>query len=245
MQLERNVGGFYQDTLIEITHYWEQIRSCFDIPVLPDLLEEAGVSWKYYANENVWMNAMQAIKHVRFGPEWQKVQPPSQFLTDLGAGKLPAVSWVIPDEPFNEHPGNGKSVCAGENWFVNLTNQVMQSEYWKDTAIVLVWDDFGGFYDHVLPPQYDVMGLGPRTPALIISPWTRRGSNPQGGYVDDDVYEFSSVLRFIEDIFGLETLTERDAQADPLTGAFDFQAAPRMEPLVLPLRDDCPYGTHF
>jgi phospholipase C len=245
MELERNVGGFYAETLSEIASYWEQIRSCFDIPVLPDLLEEAGVSWKYYANENVWMNGMQAIRHVRFGPMWNKVQPPSQFLQDVQAGTMPEVSWVIPDEPWNEHPGAGKSVCAGENWFVNLTNTVMQSKYWKDTAIVLVWDDFGGFYDHVLPPQYDIMGLGPRTPALIISPWTRRGANPQGGYVDDNVYEFSSVLRFIEEIHGLPSLTERDARADPLSGAFDFRAQPRLDKLILPLRDDCPYGTSF
>ncbi|MBA3728852.1 MAG: hypothetical protein H0W94_06600 [Actinobacteria bacterium] len=242
MDLERPKDGFDREDLVEITQYWEQIRSCFDIPVLPDLLEEAGISWKYYAHDNVWMNGMQAIRHVRFGPMWNKVQEPDQFLVDVKAGELPEVSWLIPPEPYNEHPGAGKSVCAGENWFVEQVNAVMQSKYWKETAIVVVWDDFGGFYDHVLPPQYDIMGLGPRTPALIISPWTRRGSNPDGGYVDDNVYEFSSVLAFIEDLHGLEPLTERDAQADPLSGAFDFSAQPRMEKLILPLRDDCPYG---
>jgi phospholipase C len=108
----------------------------------------------------------------------------------------------------------------------------------------MVWDDFGGFYDHVDPPQYDIMGLGARSPALIMSPWTRRGSNPEGGSIDHHTYEFSSVLRFIEDIYGLAPLTKRDAQADPLTGAFDFSKPPDMHKLILPLRQDCPYGTH-
>jgi phospholipase C len=134
-------------------------------------------------------------------------------------------------------------VCAGENWVVEQVNAVMESPYWKSTAIVIVWDDFGGFYDHVVPPHYDIMGLGPRTPALIISPWTRRGENPEGGYIDSTTYEFSSVLAFIEDVFGLPWLTKRDGRADPLSGAFDFEAEPRLEPLILDYRDDCPYGT--
>jgi len=86
------------------------------------------------------------------------------------------------------------------------------------------------------------MGLGPRTPGLIISPWTQRGENPDGGYIDHTTYEFSSVLAFIERTFGLPSLTERDARADPLSGAFDFDVPPRMEPLIFPFRPDCPYG---
>ena len=242
MQLERSVGGFYSETLQEIANYWERIRSCFDIPVLPDLLEEKGISWKYYAKENVWMNGMQAIKHVRFGPMWEKVQDPENFFDDVESGQMPQVSWVIPEEPYNEHPGAGKSVCAGENWFVHLVNTVMRSKYWKETAIVLVWDDFGGFYDHMVPPQYDIMGLGPRTPALIISPWTKRGDNPKGGFIDHTEYEFSSVLRFIEDLHGLEPMTDRDRRASPLAGAFDFTQEPRLEKMILPLHQDCPYG---
>ena len=105
--------------------------------------------------------------------------------------------------------------------------------------IVLVWDDFGGFYDHLPPPHYYIMGLGPRTPALIISPWTKRGQNPDGGHIDHTTYEFSSVLRFIEDLHGLKPMTERDAKASPLAGAFDFEAPPRLEKLLFPPRD-CP-----
>jgi phospholipase C len=159
-------------------------------------------------------------------------------------GELPEVSWLIPPEPYNEHPGGEKSVCAGENWTVQQVNTIMRSEYWESTAIVVVWDDFGGFYDPVAPPIVDHMGLGPRTPALIISPYTVQGDGPEGGYVDHTTYEFSSVLAFIEGLFGLEPMTDRDADADPLSGAFDFEN-PNPRKYLLDLRQDCPYGTSF
>jgi phospholipase C len=131
------------------------------------------------------------------------------------------------------------NVCEGENWTVEYINAVMRSDAWPTTAIVIVWDDFGGFYDHVVPPHYDIMGLGPRTPALIISPWTKAGDNPDGGSIDSTVYEFSSVLRFIENLHGLKPMTGRDRQADPLSGAFDFDQEPRLDPLIIEPRD-CP-----
>jgi phospholipase C len=241
MRLEREITG-NGSNVYDITDFWGSIRLCFDIPVLPDQLEQDGIPWKYYASENAWMNVMQMIKHVRNGPMWDKVQEPANFVKDVKHGEMPAVSWIIPPESYNEHPGAGKSTCAGENWTVQQVNTIMRSEYWRSTAIVVVWDDFGGFYDPVAPPQFDVMGLGPRTPALIISPYTRQGSNPDGGSVDSTTYEFSSVLAFIEQLFGLDPMTDRDAQADPLSGAFDFEH-PNFDKLILPLRQDCPYGT--
>jgi phospholipase C len=227
----------------QVTRYWHNVRLCFDIKTLPDELEAAGVSWKYYGHPDQWQNAMQAIHHIRYGPMWNKVVEPDTFLSDVKHGNLPAVSWLIPPEGVNEHPGNGVSVCAGENWTVQQINAVMQSKYWASTLIVVVWDDFGGFYDHLAPPHYDIMGLGPRTPALIISPWTRRGSNPDGGYIDHTDYEFSSVLRFIEDLHGLKPMTERDARANPLSGALDFTHPPHLERVIYPYRSDCPYYT--
>jgi phospholipase C len=241
LRLERQINANGANTY-ELAQYWDKIRLCFNIPVLPDQLEEAGISWKYYANENAWMNALQMIEHVRYGPMWDKVEPPENFVRDVRNGEMPQVSWIVPSESYNEHPGGGKSTCAGENWFVHQVNTIMKSEYWRSTAIVLVWDDFGGFYDPVAPPQVDIMGLGPRTPALIISPYTRQGDNPDGGAVDSTVYEFSSVLAFIEQVFGLEPMTRRDARANPLLGAFDFEN-PNFDKLVLDLRSDCPYGT--
>jgi phospholipase C len=92
----------------------------------------------------------------------------------------------------------------------------MNSKYWKNTAIFLTWDDFGGFYDHVAPPHIDEMGLGPRMPLLIISPWAKQG------FVDSTTYEFSSVLKFIETVYNLPTLTNRDAAASNMLNAFDF-----------------------
>jgi phospholipase C len=233
MRLEDNITAS-PSQLLKIAAYWESTRTCVNIPVLPDQLEKNDISWKYYANADAWMNALQAIRHVRFGPMWSKVQPPETFLQDVKAGNLPAVSWLIPPEGGpNEHPGSGASICVGENWTIDYMNALMKSDAWASTAVIMVWDDFGGFFDHVVPPHYDIMGLGPRTPALILSPWTRQGDNPEGGAIDDTVYEFSSVLKFIEELHGLDPMTERDARADPLTGAFDFTQEPRTEPFLM------------
>jgi phospholipase C len=241
--LEDHITDQIPDNLVRLTRYWTQIRNCFDIKVLPDELTAAGISWRYYNEPNHWMNAMEAIRHVRFGPEWRNVVSPDEFVSDVQHDRLPQVSWVIPPEQFNEHPGEHTiSVCSGENWTVQQLNAIQRSPSWRNTVVVIVWDDFGGFYDPVTPPHYDIMGLGPRTPALVISPYSRRGNNPRGGFVDHTTYEFSSVLRFIEELFGVPPITQRDAKADPLLGALDFKDPPDLKPLILPYRHDCPYG---
>jgi phospholipase C len=109
----------------------------------------------------------------------------------------------------------------------------MRSKYWKNTAIFLTWDDFGGFYDHVPPPHYDIMGLGPRVPLLIISPWAKQG------YIDSTEYEFSSVLKFIETVYGLDCMTDRDCGANDMMNAFDFEQTtpPKERRLILDERD--------
>jgi phospholipase C len=247
MDLQNTITDRHPDAMREIASYLVEIRTCFDIETLPDRLEEAGISWKYYSTEVFPIgDVLRAIRHIRQGPMWQHVEESADFLDDLAAGKLASVTWLKPPAPYNEHPILPKremSVCAGENWSVAVMNALQRSEFWPTTAVVMIWDDFGGFYDHVIPPQYDIMGLGPRTPALIMSPYTKKGDNPLGGAIDSNVYEFSSVLKFIEEIWDLRPLTERDAQADPLTGAFDFDAPPDLRKLILPLRRDCPYGT--
>jgi phospholipase C len=238
MSLEKGITDEIPDQLVRIAQYWEDTRTCFDIPVLPDKLEKNQISWKYYGKPDQWMNGLQAIDHVWNGPMRENIQDPDTILEDLEAGTLPAVSWLIPPEgSANEHPGVGTNVCVGENWTIERLNAIFESEFWPTTAIVIVWDDFGGFYDHVPPPHLDVMGLGPRTPALIISPYTRAGDNPDGGAIDSTTYEFSSVLAFIERLHGLRPLTERDKNADPLTGAFDFTQEPRLDVPELELRD--------
>jgi phospholipase C len=238
MEYEDGITDEIPDQLVRIAQYWEDTRTCFDIPVLPDKLEKAGVSWKYYGKPDQWMNGLQAIDHVWNGPMRQNIQDPDTILEDLENGTLPAVSWLIPPEgSANEHPGVGTNVCVGENWTIERLNAIFESESWPTTAVVIVWDDFGGFYDHVPPPHLDVMGLGPRTPALIISPYTRQGDNPDGGYIDSTTYEFSSVLAFIERLHELKPLTKRDKNADPLSGAFDFTQEPRLDVPELELRD--------
>jgi len=141
--------------------------------------------------------------------------PQDRVISDIRNERLREVSWIIPPSGYNEHPG-GPSVCLGENWTVEVVNEIMRSKYWKNTAIIVTWDDFGGFYDHVPPPHFDIMGLGPRVPLLIISPWTVEG------YVDSTLYEFSSMVKFVETIHGLDCLTERDCRANNMLNAFDF-----------------------
>ena len=222
-----------------IVKYWEKIRACFNFEVIMDQFEEEGISWRYYAAEGSWMNALLAIDHIYQDPAlWgPKVQDPAgddgvsdRVIEHIEEGKLKEATWIVPPPGTNEHPG-GPSVCVGENWTVRHINAIMNSKYWKNTAIFITWDDFGGFYDHVPPPQYDHMGLGPRVPMLIISPWAKQG------YVDSTEYEFSSVLKFMETIFGLDCMTERDCNASNMFNAFDFSQKPDFEARKLLLEE--------
>jgi phospholipase C len=209
--------------------YWIERWPCIDIPVLPDLLEDAEVSWKYYMGPAPFYDALRMIHHVRFGPMWERVVDAPAFLADLRAGDLPAVSWLMPPVALSDHPGyNG--LCPGENWTVHILNALMRSPEWEHMAIVLTWDDFGGFYDHVPPPHLDLYGLGPRVPAIVISPWAR------SGFIDHELLEFASILKLIETVFDLPSLTERDRNADDMLEAFDFQQRP-LPPLILEPRD--------
>jgi phospholipase C len=210
---------------------------CFDFRTLADSLEEKGLSWKYYAPSQdqsgyIW-SALDAIAHIRQTDLWmQHVVHTSTFVQDALAGALPAVSWLVVGSGQSEHPP--ASVCVGENWTVQQINAVMAGPEWESTAIILTWDDFGGFYDHVAPPRVDHFGFGPRVPLLVISPWVRPG------YIDHTVLEFSSVLKLIEDRFELERLTARDEQSNNMLDAFDFRQAP-LSPLILTPRA-CPTG---
>ena len=220
--------------LERIEEFYEVVQPCFDFRVLPDELNDAGISWRYYATPGDWRNALHAIKHIRYSKYWgPNVVTPQQATEDVRQQRLKEVSWVIPPTGFNDHPGAGTSVCKSENWAVRYINAIMRSKYWKSTAIFMSWDDFGGFFDHVPPPHYDVMGLGPRVPMLIISPYAK------AGYIDHTTYELSSVVRFIEDIFGLEQLTRRDRQSSNMFNAFDFRHKVNADErkLILPLRD--------
>jgi phospholipase C len=211
------------------------VYPCFDFDTLADRLEDEGLSWKYYApgqdkSGYIW-SALDAIKHIRLTSLWtQHVVPTEQFVKGAQNGELPAVSWLVMSAGLSEHPP--ASVCIGENWTVEQLNALMRGPEWGSTVVFLTWDDFGGFYDHVAPPVVDNFGFGPRVPMLIISPWVKRG------YITHTTLEFSSVLKFIEERFDLDPLTERDEDANDLIDSFDFERSP-LDPLILSTRP-CP-----
>jgi phospholipase C len=143
---------------------------------------------------------------------------------------LPSVTWVTPRFQLSDHPG--ANFCYGENWATRVIDAIMKTPDWSSTAIFLTWDEWGGFYDHVPPPRADAFGLGFRVPLIVLSPYAR------AGFVDHRVSEFDSMLRFIEENWGLKPLTRRDANAPSLRPDFDFSRKPA-RPHPLPLRTDC------
>jgi phospholipase C len=213
-----------------IQQRWIERWPCHDIRTMPDLLEEAGRSWRYYTTDSPYYQALKAIPHIRFGPMWRNVVRPEEFIPELRSGKLAAVTWLIPPTPESDHPDLG-NFCDGRNWTVRMLNAIMRSPSWRRTAVILTWDDFGGYYDHVPPPHVDIYGMGPRVPALVISPWAKRG------FIFHETSEFSSVLKLISTVFELPSLTARDRNANDLLGAFDFDQRPQ-RPLILP-EEEC------
>ncbi len=224
---------------------------CFDFQTLADLLDGAGLSWKYYApskgSAGYVFSTYDAINHIRNTSLWaEHVVPDTQFVIDAKAGNLPNVAWLVTtgkssfgtggsgtttDVDNNEHPPG--SVCSGENWSVKQLNALMNGPDWSSSAVFLTYDDFGGFYDHVPPPAVDIYGLGPRVPLLIVSPYAKQG------YISHTQYELSSLLKFTEEVFGLPSLGQRDAIANDTTDSFDFTQSPRspflLQPRLCPL----------
>ena len=200
---------------------------CFDFTSLVDSLDDAGVSWAYYTPSGSSYNPLEEINHIRNNPgEWNShIKEEHQFVQDAQSGNLPAVTWLVTDDNFSEHPPN--SVCNGENWDVQQLNAIMAGD-WLHTAVFLLWDDSGGLYDHVAPPVLDQFGPGPRVPLVIISPYALPN------HISSTLYEHSSLLKFAETIFGLPAIHERDANPliGDMTDAFDFGQTP-LPPLSL------------
>jgi phospholipase C len=227
-------GGYVE--VVDPEGYMVKVAPCFDFQTEGDLLNAKGIPWAYYAATNsqmgyIW-SAYAAIGRYRNDPElWaEHIRPVDDVIRDIEAERLPPVTWITPRFQLSQHPEF--NFCWGQNWSIALINAIMRSDAWKDTLVVLTWDDYGGFYDHVPPVRLDDEGLGIRVPTLIISPYAKPG------LVDSTTYEFSSVLRFIEDNWGLRTLTRRDRIADGLWAALDFDQAP-LAPAPQPLRTDC------
>jgi phospholipase C len=221
-----------------VAKYNQPVPPCFtQFETMAGLLDAKHVSWRYYAPSvgdaagQIW-SEFGAIKKVRYGPDWANVvTPQTTVLKDIAAGKLPAVSWVIPDMLDSDHPSSYSN--KGPSWVATVVNAVGKSKYWDSTAIVVLWDDWGGWYDHVPPPQLDYDGLGIRVPAIVISPYAKAHT------VSHTQYQFGSILHFIEDTFGLGSLGVRDASSTSLTGVFDFTQKPiTFKPIPVPETPD-------
>jgi len=225
------------------------------------LLHKHNVSWAYYLTEgsepdceddamlctakplsaksvSIW-NPLVGFDTVRHDNQLANIQDVDQFLAAAKAGSLPDVAWIVPENQVSEHPP--ASIKTGQAYVTTLVNAVMQGPDWDSTAIFLSWDDWGGFYDHVVPPHVDINGYGLRVPGLVISAYAR------SGFIDHQTLSFDAYLKFIEDVFlGSQRLNPAtDGRPDPrptvredvpllgnLLHDFDFNQAPR-PPLVL------------
>ncbi|HEY7060641.1 MAG TPA: alkaline phosphatase family protein [Chloroflexota bacterium] len=202
------------------------------LPHIGDRLGAAGVSWAWYAGG--WNDAVGGAPDPLFqfhhhpftymanvggdpSARARHLKDETDFAAALENGTLPQVSWVKPIGEQNEHPGY-TDVITGERHVDALLQQIQASPYWPRMAVIVTYDEHGGYWDHVPPPVVDEWGPGLRVPTLVISPFARRG------HVDHTVYDTTSILRFIEARWGLPPLSSRDTSANNLLNAFDFGA---------------------
>jgi phospholipase C len=199
---------------------------CFNDMTLGQEADRAGVSWAFYTGAiggagGIW-SGYQANQHVYYGQDWKNdvITPQTQFFNDVSNGKLRQISWITPTCKNSDHAGCGSN--TGPMWVASLVNAIGQSQYWDNTAIFIVWDDPGGWYDPEPPAYADYDGLGIRVPMLVVSAYAKQG------HVSHVHYEFGSILKFIEDVFGLGRLSASDNRANsPANDCFDFNQSPR------------------
>jgi phospholipase C len=185
-------------------------------------------------------NPLPYFDTVKEDGEQGNIKPLAGFYDDARQGRLPAVSWVAPSDEVSEHPP--AKVSTGQQYVAGLVNAIMSGPDWDSTAIFLNWDDWGGFYDHVQPPAVDNSGYGLRVPAMVISPYAKKG------YIDHQILSQDAYFKFIEDDFlGGERIDpatdgrpdnrpgvrENNPQLGDLANAFDFNQTP-LPPLILP-----------
>ncbi len=219
-------------------------KSIDNLPTIFDRLEEQGVSWKFYvqnyeprltyrtlhefpgnrASQIVWVPVLNMDRFIDDPKLASHIVDLSQYFEDLQKGTLPSVAYIVPSGP-SEHPPS--SILAGQKFVKSLIQALMQREAWYSSAFMVAYDDWGGWYDHVHPPQVDEFGYGFRVPALMIGPYAKRG------YIDHTVLDYGSMLKFIEENWGTKPLATRDAQANNLLNAFDFAQTPR-QPRFIP-----------
>jgi phospholipase C len=194
---------------------------CFEHPALVDLLDSKKLTWRYYTPSagSIWTGP-NAIHHLRLGPDWANdvILQQTQVLTDIAGGNLAAVSWVIPDGKASDHALATDG--SGPSWVASIVNAIGNSPYWSNTAIFITWDDWGGWYDHVAPTVINSYEYGFRVPLIIVSPFAKPA------YVSHVTHDFGSILKFIEQNFGLPSLGYADAPADNFSDCFDFSQTP-------------------
>lgn len=209
------------------------MRRCFTSDTLGDGANAAGVSWRYYASPigkvgYMWW-AFDAFRGIRYSSQWQtNVLNVDRFASDVSRGKLSAITWLMATWNGSHHPNT--SECAVENWTVRQVNAMMT---WH-TVIVLTWDDYGGFYDHVAPPHKSAFRLSPRVPAIVISPYSRPS------FVSHESYDFSSIGKTVEQTSKLPALASYNRHVATIGGTLNLRG-PVLKPLVLRTRR-CPAG---
>ena len=204
--------------------YGTEIFPCLTSPTIFDELDSAQISWKYYTSSvNSLWTAPYAFQSLYQNDKADVVVPPTAVLSDIQNGNLAQVSYVIPSSKNSDHPKAGK---GGPTWVASIVNALGTSQYWNQCAIIVVWDDWGGWFDHVHfrhPPNHpkDPYEYGLRVPLLAIGPFAKPG------YVDHTPRDFSAIPHFIEDVYGLASLGQLDAQTDDLFALFNFGSQPR------------------
>ena len=235
---------------------------CFDQPTIGELLDAARVSWKYYtgpydARTDIAVNIYDAFRKVRYGRDWQRniITPPGTILSDIRNCRLPQVSFLMPTSVDSDHAANLST--AGPGWIgsiylavANTLHSSKQCNYYKDTAMILTWDDSGGWYDHVAPPPGPAgTTWGFRIPIVVMSAWARSNYDPAHPkatpFVSHRRRESTSITKFIETNWNLGNMGQRDVNDDDLSDMFDYTRAQPLPPLSASALRPLIERTHF
>ena len=219
-------------------------RDGYTFDTIFDRLQAAGIDWKFYVqnydpsitfrnltgapqdSQTVWVPLLNFDRFIKDPDLSSRIVDVSEYHKDLAAGTLPAVSFIAPSGASEHPPGD---VAIGQVYGASQVTALMQSSSWSSSLFVITWDDWGGWYDHVPPPQVDANGYGMRVPALFVSPYAARGR------IDSTTFDFTSILRFVEDNWHIPPLTARDAAANSVGTALDFGSSPQAPILPGPI----------
>lgn len=235
---------------------------CFDQTTIGDLLDAARVSWKYYTGSYLdlvspTVNIYDAFRKIRYGSDWHRniTIPSGRILSDIQSCRLPQVSFVMPNALDSDHAGNLSA--GGPGWVGSIylalarsRHAAPQCDYYKDSAMILTWDDSGGWYDHVAPPQGpEGTTWGFRIPIVVLSAWARSGYDPRNlhapPYVSHTRRESTAITKFIEENWALGNMGQRDVTDDDLSDMFDYTRAAPVPPLSEVSLERMIRATHF